>query len=67
MFESLSLARKSRGLVRNLASVKGYHMVRVLTIGETGKAYHIKDIVRGRFYYPRDPGKTLAQVDSVLS
>jgi len=23
----------------------------------TGKAYLIKDIVRGRYYYPRDPGK----------
>jgi hypothetical protein len=24
---------------------------------ETGKAYQIKDILRGRFYYPRDPGE----------
>lgn len=22
-----------------------------------GKAYHIKDIINGRYYYPRDPGK----------
>ena len=21
-----------------------------------GKAYHIKDIINGRYYYPRDPG-----------
>lgn len=21
-----------------------------------GKAYHIKEIVNGRYYYPRDPG-----------
>ena len=24
---------------------------------ETGKAYQLKDIIHGRFYYPRDPGK----------
>lgn len=24
---------------------------------DTGKAYQIKDIIPGRFYYPRDPGK----------
>jgi hypothetical protein len=24
---------------------------------DTGKAYQIKDIIKGRFYYPRDPGK----------
>jgi hypothetical protein len=23
---------------------------------ETGKAYQIRDIIHGRFYYPRDPG-----------
>lgn len=41
--------------------------LRSLTIGETGKAYQIKDILRGRFYYPKDPGKILAKGDSVLS
>jgi hypothetical protein len=24
---------------------------------DTGKAYQIRDIIPGRFYYPRDPGK----------
>jgi hypothetical protein len=24
---------------------------------DTGKAYHFNDIIVGRFYYPRDPGK----------
>jgi tubulin--tyrosine ligase len=28
-----------------------------LPTGDAGKAYQIKDILRGRFYYPRDPGK----------
>lgn len=30
--------------------------VSVFTV-DTGKAYQIKDIIPGRFYYPRDPGK----------
>jgi hypothetical protein len=37
-----------------------YIQVANLTAGtRTGKAYLIKDIIRGRFYYPREPGKLL--------
>ncbi len=25
-------------------------------VGPVGKAYHIKDIINGRYYYPHDPG-----------
>jgi hypothetical protein len=32
-------------------------MMIYLLIVDTGKAYQIRDIIQGRFYYPRDPGK----------
>ncbi|KAI9460850.1 sure-like protein [Lactarius psammicola] len=46
------------GLYKHLTRILGWDVRVVIPSSQKswiGKAYHIKDIVRGRFYYPRDP------------
>ncbi|KAI9445169.1 sure-like protein [Lactarius indigo] len=46
------------GLYKHLTRTLGWDVRVVIPSSQKswiGKAYHIKDIVRGRFYYPRDP------------
>lgn len=50
-----SPALKNLGSV-NFAPPSKPRNVRIVNFGPLGKAYHIKDIVKGRYYYPKGAG-----------